>query len=300
MLMEGFPPAPDTAVTLANWQQPPYNRWAFSHLREIVPTQRIARGSGGTLSLPSDPKPLADPETLRSDGTVATVGAVLDTTYTDGVVVVHRNRTVLERYAGATDRDTTHLLMSITTVVGCVVGNLVARGVLSTEQLVTEPCPSSRGAGTAGRGCGICSTCARGSGSASGTTTPTQGYASSNRLRCGNREGATTLRRRSTATFRRSSPPALTVGCSSTAPARPTCWAGCANALPAPGWRTSLRAWCGRGSAPSVTRRSPATPSVLPCTTAACALRRPTSPASGSCCSRAASWQGSEWFPPTG
>ena len=151
MLMEGFPPAPDAAVTLANWQQPPYNRWAFSHVREIVPTQRIARGSGGTLSLPSDPKPLADLETLRSDGTVATVGAVLDTTYTDGVVVVHRNRTVLERYAGATDRDTTHLLMSITkSVVGCVVGNLVARGALSTEQLVTEHVPELAGSGYRG------------------------------------------------------------------------------------------------------------------------------------------------------
>ena len=30
VLMQGFPPAPDARVTLANWQTPPYNRWAFS------------------------------------------------------------------------------------------------------------------------------------------------------------------------------------------------------------------------------------------------------------------------------
>lgn len=27
-LMTGFPPAPESQVTLANWQDPPFNRWA--------------------------------------------------------------------------------------------------------------------------------------------------------------------------------------------------------------------------------------------------------------------------------
>ena len=63
--MQGFPPAPDARVTLANWQTPPYNRWAFSHLREIVPTQRIARGDGPVLPLPADPQPVGEVETVR-------------------------------------------------------------------------------------------------------------------------------------------------------------------------------------------------------------------------------------------
>ena len=44
-LMAGFPPPPESVVSLGNWQEPPFNRWSFQHLREIVPTQRIARGA---------------------------------------------------------------------------------------------------------------------------------------------------------------------------------------------------------------------------------------------------------------
>ena len=43
-LMSGFPPPAESQVTLANWQDPPYNRWSFQHLREVIPTQRISRG----------------------------------------------------------------------------------------------------------------------------------------------------------------------------------------------------------------------------------------------------------------
>jgi hypothetical protein len=45
MLIQGFPPPEHGRVTLANWQVLPYNRWAFSHMREIVPTQRIGSRS---------------------------------------------------------------------------------------------------------------------------------------------------------------------------------------------------------------------------------------------------------------
>jgi len=39
MLMQGSPPPPGEQVTLANWQDPPYNRWVFSHIRELMPTK---------------------------------------------------------------------------------------------------------------------------------------------------------------------------------------------------------------------------------------------------------------------
>jgi hypothetical protein len=45
--MAGPPPfAPGARVTLANWQDPPFNRWAFQHVRELIPTARISRGDG--------------------------------------------------------------------------------------------------------------------------------------------------------------------------------------------------------------------------------------------------------------
>ena len=43
-LMQGAPPPADQQVTLANWRLPPFNRWAFSRVREFVPTAAIAGG----------------------------------------------------------------------------------------------------------------------------------------------------------------------------------------------------------------------------------------------------------------
>ena len=156
MLMQGFPPPPGARVTLANWQEPPFNRWSFSHMRELVPTQRISRGSGPVTPLPASPLP-ASPLPLgkialhRVDGTRASVDEVLEDTYTDATVVVHGGRVVLERYAGETAPGTPHLLMSISkSVVGCVVGNLVERGLLSPAHLVTDHVPELEQSGYRG------------------------------------------------------------------------------------------------------------------------------------------------------
>jgi CubicO group peptidase (beta-lactamase class C family) len=140
--MQGFPPAEGDRVTLANWQDPPYNRWAFSHMRELVPTQRISPGTGPVSPLAADPQPLGDVALHRADGSESVVDAVLSETFTDAVVIVHGGRVVFERYAGETRPDTPHLLMSVSkSVVSCVAGNLVGRGLLSPSQLVTDHVP---------------------------------------------------------------------------------------------------------------------------------------------------------------
>lgn len=151
MLIQGFPPPEHGRVTLANWQVPPYNRWAFSHMREIVPTQRIGRGVLPVSPLPKDPQPLGEVPVHRVSGGRGDLTAVLDDTYTDAVVIVHGGRVVFERYAGETKPDTAHLLMSISkSVVGCVAGTLVDRGLLDPEQWVTDHVPELADGGYAG------------------------------------------------------------------------------------------------------------------------------------------------------
>jgi hypothetical protein len=52
-LMSGAPPFPrPSLVTLANWQDPPFNRWSFQHLRELVPTARVSRAAGQVRRMP--------------------------------------------------------------------------------------------------------------------------------------------------------------------------------------------------------------------------------------------------------
>jgi CubicO group peptidase (beta-lactamase class C family) len=148
-LMAGFPPSPEGGVTLENWQQPPFNRWAFQHLREIIPTQRIARGPRAkALARRETPPGLDDIAVTRLGAGAPTVGGVLADTWTDAVVILHDGQIVLERYFGDMRSDTPHLLMSVSkSIVGCVCGILVSQGKLDPEAPLTKYVPEFAGSG---------------------------------------------------------------------------------------------------------------------------------------------------------
>jgi CubicO group peptidase (beta-lactamase class C family) len=152
-LMTGFPTERGSLVTLANWQDAPFNRWAFQHLREVIPTQRIPRGMGPINILPWGETPLY-PETVtvqRLEGRTSTLAEVFADTWTDAVVIMHDGRIVFEHYENEMAADTPHLMMSVTkSVVGCVAGILTERGLLSPEELVTTYVPEVEGSGYSG------------------------------------------------------------------------------------------------------------------------------------------------------
>jgi len=149
-LMSGFPPAEPSQVTLANWQDAPYNRWSFQHLREVIPTHRISRGRGPIRALQYHQQPLL-PATVpvhRINGAAATLADVFADTWTDAVVIVHDGRVVLENYANGMAPDTPHILMSVTkSVVGCVAGILVEDGRLDPEAPISTYVPEVAGSG---------------------------------------------------------------------------------------------------------------------------------------------------------
>ena len=96
--MVGFPPAEDALVNLATWQDPPNVRWAFQHMRELIPTQPIpASHRPRPLPLALDDSVTATPVT-RLDGSQATAGEVFDDTWTDAVLVLHDGEVVAEQY----------------------------------------------------------------------------------------------------------------------------------------------------------------------------------------------------------
>ena len=151
--MAGFPSEPDLRVTLLNWQDPPFNRWSFQHLRELIPTQRIPRGSGAVNRLSYDRKAF-DPDVVevqRVDGSVGSVSQVLAETWTDAVVIMHGGHVVYESYGNGMTPDTPHLMMSVTkSVVGCVAGVLADNGALDTEAQVSSYVPEVAASGYGG------------------------------------------------------------------------------------------------------------------------------------------------------
>jgi CubicO group peptidase (beta-lactamase class C family) len=145
VLMSGAPPFPaDSAVTLANWQDPPFNRWAFQHVRELIPSARIARRprySGPLGQLPRNEQDLGR-IAFSFDDRELTVAEMLASTWTDGFLVLHRGRVVTEQYFNGMAQDTPHLLMSVSkSVTSAVAGALAGRGVLDVGAEVTRIVP---------------------------------------------------------------------------------------------------------------------------------------------------------------
>jgi CubicO group peptidase (beta-lactamase class C family) len=149
-LMQGSPPPPERLVTLANWQDPPFNRWGFQHIRDLIPTARIPRGDGPVWRLPRAERDLLG-TTVRAAGRRVRLDHFLDETYTDGLLVLHEGKVVTEAYRNAMTPDTTHLLMSVSkSVTSVVTGSLVADGLLAPEDLVTDHVPELRRTSFAG------------------------------------------------------------------------------------------------------------------------------------------------------
>jgi CubicO group peptidase (beta-lactamase class C family) len=155
--MTGAPPSPaDSTVTLANWQDPPFNRWAFQHVRELIPSARIAQRAGRSgrpdraRQLPRNEQDLGR-IAFSFDNRELTVAEMLAGTWTDGFLVLHRGRVVTEQYFNGMAEDTPHLLMSVSkSVTSAVAGILAGRGVLDVGADIAGIVPELAGTSFAG------------------------------------------------------------------------------------------------------------------------------------------------------
>jgi CubicO group peptidase (beta-lactamase class C family) len=136
--------ASERRVTLANWQDPGFNRWGFQNVRALLPTAVIRRGPEA-LEIPSRPVDLDD---LPLEGTASTVAELLASSPIDGVVVLSGGALVYERYLNGMDPDSLHLSMSMAkSVTAFTVGTLVEEGLLDTETPIVELVPWLAGSG---------------------------------------------------------------------------------------------------------------------------------------------------------
>lgn len=150
--MRGFPPEPETLVTLADWQDAPNQRWAFRRVRELIPTQLIGAAERPS-ALPTDLRgadEFGGVGLTRLDGSASTVAEVLADTWTDALLVLRDGRLLVEHYEAGFTAATPHLLMSVTkSVVGCVAATLVADGALAPEDPVQKYVPELADSGYA-------------------------------------------------------------------------------------------------------------------------------------------------------
>ena len=225
-LMQGTPSVGGALVTLANWQDPPFNRWGFQHVRDLIPTARIARGDAPARRLPGAERDLSR-ATVRAAGRSVRLDRFCEETYTDGMLVLHRGRVIHERYENGMTPSTAHLLMSVSkSVTSAVTGILVGRGELSPHDLVTSHIPELEG--TSFEGCTVRHLLDMRAGTrfdedydnVRGT------FGCTSRSTCGVRARPADSRRRSPTTTAPCATRERTADRSTTARSSPTCWGG--------------------------------------------------------------------------
>ena len=149
-LMDGFPPSPEAQVTLANWRMAPFNRWAFHHVRELLPTADIVHDPDNIRELPLSSVALAETQVIDEER-VLTLDQALVTTSTDALVVLHKGSVVLERYFNGMTERSPHIFMSISkSMLGLIAGILAGRQALDVSRPVADIIPELKTTAWAG------------------------------------------------------------------------------------------------------------------------------------------------------
>ena len=151
--MQGFPPPPDKRITQpdSNYFSFPKLRWSVCHIRQLLPTIEISRGLGDPVPL----KYVGDRELERLQREIDAVTfkplderpqmtweQTLAASYTDGILIFHRDRVIYERYSGCLQDDGKHAAMSMTkSLTGLLAQILVAEGKLDENARVVDIVP---------------------------------------------------------------------------------------------------------------------------------------------------------------
>jgi CubicO group peptidase (beta-lactamase class C family) len=147
-LMQGSPPPVAKRIRFEDdrYLEFPQIRWSLSHMRELVPTAAVWRGSGTASHLGA---PTAGGEASIDALTFEDLRGVRHTwldslaqTYTDGIVVLHRGVRLYERYFGALQPERPHACFSITkSYAATLAASLIHEGVLEENKPVSHYLP---------------------------------------------------------------------------------------------------------------------------------------------------------------
>lgn len=123
-------------VTLANWRQAPFSRWAFHNVSELVPSAVFpassAKGEGDLLLKAG----LLQERVKATDGQ-HTVSSCLASTHTDSFTVMKSGRFVADWLAPHADAAHPHLVFSISkSLTAILAGILEGEGKLDVSKLV--------------------------------------------------------------------------------------------------------------------------------------------------------------------
>ena len=133
--------------TLATWMSPSASRWAFRHVRELIPSARIAAAAPEVLRQDPDPELMALRFTTP-DGSVRSLEEHLAIIPVDALAVLSGDAFVLDWYAPGVAPTDQHIAFSVTkSITGLLAGALAADARLDLDADVVRYVPQLRHSG---------------------------------------------------------------------------------------------------------------------------------------------------------
>jgi len=140
-MMQGFPPAANHQVLLANWREPDIARWSFNHLRQLLPTAPMHPASPPT-ALATARQDLDDLLFLDARGDRQKLGAFLAASQSDCFAVMKDGKLVYDWFGGFGAPDRQHIVFSITkSMASLLAGVLVGAGLIDVQRRITDYLP---------------------------------------------------------------------------------------------------------------------------------------------------------------
>ncbi len=140
-VMKGFPPTAGNRVNLDNWRLPPFNTWGLHHVREVMPTASVPNNPDDVRELGSA-EIIDDSFSYPHGDEIFTISRMIEHTQTDGLIVLHKGKVVLEEYRNGMNPSTQHILFSVSkSVTALVAGILVGRGQLNPGAPISDYVP---------------------------------------------------------------------------------------------------------------------------------------------------------------
>ena len=141
-MMNQFPNNPDQQVTLANWRTSPYNKWAFQHVRELVPSANIQNNPSKAQNLPQEKYDFSAVKVELDNQSQLTYEEFLKITDTDALIILKDGIIIEERYFHEMARSTPHILMSVSkSILGLLIGILIDQKIFKAADKVCAILP---------------------------------------------------------------------------------------------------------------------------------------------------------------
>lgn len=129
-------------LNLSNWRLPPNNRWAFHHVREILPSEEISRSAGISAFDKSIIASVAGVSISGPAGEDWSLQDWLEVSNSDALLVAHKGKIVHEWYIDDAIETSPHIVFSVSkSITATLAGVLVEQGLLDPARLVVEYLP---------------------------------------------------------------------------------------------------------------------------------------------------------------